>query len=62
MKKVIISLLVFLTAGCSTMLDRLENPLKPVVNETNYWKVPCIWDGTILKKPWFKKENGTEQR
>jgi hypothetical protein len=40
------------------MLDKLEKPLKPVVDESNYWKVPCIWDGTILKKPWLKKENG----
>jgi hypothetical protein len=58
MKKVIIFLITFLATGCSTMLDKLEKPLKPVVDETNYWKVPCIWDGTILKKPWLKKENG----
>jgi hypothetical protein len=41
------------------MLDELKKPLKPKVDETNYWKIPCIWDGTTLKKPWLKKENGT---
>ncbi len=56
MKKVIISLLTIMMTGCSTLLDELEKPLKPKIDETNYWKVPCIWDGTTLKKPWFKKD------
>jgi hypothetical protein len=58
MKKVITFLLTLLATGCSTMLDELEKPLKPSVDETNYWKIPCIWDGATLKKPWLKKENG----
>ena len=57
MKKVIISVLTILVTGCSTIWDKLENPLKPVVNENNYWKTPCICDGTVLKTPWLKKEN-----
>jgi len=52
MKKVIISALTLLVTGCSTMLDELEKPLKPKVDETNYWKMPCLWDGAILKKPY----------
>ncbi len=62
MKRVIISALILLATGCSTIWDELEKPLKPPVDESNYWKIPCIWDGTTLKKPWIKKENGTEQR
>jgi starvation-inducible outer membrane lipoprotein len=53
MKKVIISALTLLVTGCSTIWDELEKPLKPKVDETNYWKVPCIWDGTTLKKPYY---------
>jgi hypothetical protein len=52
MKKVIISTLTLLVTGCSTMLDELKTPLKPKVDETNYWKTPCIWDGVVLKKPY----------
>jgi hypothetical protein len=52
MKKVIISALTLLVTGCSTMLDELEKPLKPKVDETNYWNIPCFWDGTKLKKPY----------
>jgi hypothetical protein len=52
MKKVIISLLTIMITGCSTLLDELEKPLKPPVDETNYWKMPCFLDGTTLKKPW----------
>jgi starvation-inducible outer membrane lipoprotein len=52
MKKVIISALIIMLTGCSTMLDELEKPLKPKVDETNYWKMPCLWDGAILKKPY----------
>jgi|LakMenEpi03Aug12_release.lakeMendotaPanAssembly.Ray.scaffolds.fasta_scaffold6733501_2 hypothetical protein len=62
MKKVIISALTLTLTGCTSILDELEKPLKPKVDETNYWKMPCIWDGTKLKKPWLKKENGTGQR
>ncbi len=58
MKKVIISVLTIILTGCSTTIwDELEKPLKPKIDETNYWKMPCIWDGTTLKKPWLKKEN-----
>jgi starvation-inducible outer membrane lipoprotein len=53
MKKVIISLLSIMMTGCSTLLDELEKPLKPQVDDNNYWKTPCIWDGTTLKKPWL---------
>jgi hypothetical protein len=49
-----------LLTGCSTLLDQLEKPLKPPIDESNYWKTPCIWDGITLKKPWFKKENGND--
>jgi hypothetical protein len=52
MKKVIISMLTITLTGCSTLLDELEKPLKPPVDETNYWKMPCFLDGTTLKKPW----------
>ena len=48
MKIVILSL--FLT-GCTTLTDKI---VKPTINENNYWKTPCIWDGTVLKKPWIK--------
>ena len=58
MKKIIISVLAVMVTGCSTIWEKIEEPLKPAVNEDNYWKMPCIWDGTVLKRPWFKKENG----
>jgi hypothetical protein len=48
----LVILLTLLLTGCSSLLDELEKPLKPAVDETNYWKFPCIWDGTKLKKPW----------
>jgi hypothetical protein len=58
MKRVITSLLAIVLTGCSTTIwDKLEKPLKPAVNETNYWKVPCIWDGTTLKKPYEPRTN-----
>jgi hypothetical protein len=60
MKNVIISALTIALTGCSTLLDQLEKPLKPPIDENNYWKTPCIWDGLTLKKPWFKKENGDD--
>jgi hypothetical protein len=52
MKKVIISVLTILMTGCTSFLDQIERPLKPKVDETNYWKMPCILDGTKLKKPY----------
>jgi hypothetical protein len=33
--------------------------VKPAIDENNYWKTPCIWDGTVLKKPWFKKDESS---
>jgi starvation-inducible outer membrane lipoprotein len=53
MKKVIISALTLTLTGCTSILDELEKPLKPKVDETNYWKIPCIWDGATLKKPYY---------
>lgn len=52
MKIAITSLLAIMSTGCSTLLDKLEKPLKPEINETNYWRIPCFWDGTTLKKPY----------
>jgi hypothetical protein len=40
--------------GCS-VIDFGDKNIKPKVNEDNYWKTPCIWDGTTLKKPYLKK-------
>jgi hypothetical protein len=54
MKNVIISALTILVTGCTTLTDKI---VKPPINDDNYWKTPCIWDGTVLKKPWLKKEN-----
>jgi len=51
MKIVILSLLL---TGCTTLTDKI---IKPAINDDNYWKTPCIWDGTVLKKPWFKKDD-----
>ena len=52
MKTSLILLYLFLT-GCATLTDKV---VKPAINEDNYWNTPCVWDGTILKKPWFKKD------
>ncbi len=57
MKKVIISALTIMVTGCTTLTDKI---VKPAVNEDNYWKTPCFIDGTKLKKPWLKKENGND--
>jgi hypothetical protein len=57
MKKLITSLLAIMLTGCSTLLDKIEEPLKPTINESNYWKVPCFWDGTKLKKPYEPHTN-----
>jgi|LakMenE18May11ns_1017448.scaffolds.fasta_scaffold6482407_1 hypothetical protein len=53
MKHNILFLYLFLT-GCAALGDKV---VKPAINEDNYWNTPCIWDGAILKKPWFKKDN-----
>jgi len=57
MKKVIISALTIALIGCSTIWEELEKPLKPKVDETNYWKMPCFWDGTKLKKPYEPRKD-----
>jgi len=56
MKIVILSLLL---TGCTTLTDKM---VKPAITEDNHWKIPCVWDGTILKKPWFKKDITTNER
>lgn len=48
--KALLLISIFLT-GCITVQDIVppfDNPNK--VNETNYMKTPCIWDGAIVKK------------
>jgi len=47
----ILFILPVLLTGCITIHDILppfDNPDK--INETNYMKTPCIWDGAIVKK------------
>jgi hypothetical protein len=55
----ILSLITILSltnlTACS-VLDLGDKVIKPKVNEDNYWKTPCIWDGAILKKPYNKEE------
>lgn len=44
-------LIPILLTGCITVQDIVppfDNPYK--INETNYMKTPCIWDGAIVKK------------
>jgi hypothetical protein len=55
MKIIILSLLL---TGCTTLTDKM---VKPTITEDNYWKIPCIWDGTVLKKPWLKKNESSNQ-
>jgi hypothetical protein len=52
------SLALISLPGCS-VLDFGDKIIKPKVNENNYWKTPCIWDGTTLKKPYLKKPEET---
>lgn len=48
LNKIILLGLLF-TAGCVTR-DGYLPPIKPSVNETNYMKMPCLIDGSIVKK------------
>lgn len=46
-----------LMCGCSALID-LNNSNK--INESNYMKTPCVWDGTIVeKKPKVNNLNET---
>jgi hypothetical protein len=47
--------------GCS-VLDFGDKVIKPKINEDNYWKTPCIWDGATLKKPFLKKPKEDPKR
>lgn len=40
-----------LLTGCITVRDIVPSFNAPnKINETNYMKTPCIWDGTVVKK------------
>jgi hypothetical protein len=51
MKFIILSLIL---TGCTTLSDKM---VKPTIDEDNYWNIPCILDGTVLKTPWLKKDD-----
>ena len=44
--------ILFLT-GCITLPEIVPSTIRPnKINESNYMKTPCIWDGaTVKKKP-----------
>ena len=55
MKIIILILVVFLT-GCITLPEVIPSAINPnKINESNYMKTPCVWDGaTVKKKPKVK--------
>lgn len=50
MKIIILFSVVFLT-GCITLPEVIPTATNPnKINESNYMKTPCLWDGAIVKK------------
>ena len=55
--RIIAIVMPLLMCGCSALID-LNNSNK--INESNYMKTPCVWDGTIVeKKPKVNNLNET---
>ena len=53
-------LLSLVVCSCETLVPgNYDLPFynKNKIDETNYWKTPCIWDGAILKKPYDPHKN-----
>ena len=47
----VILLFSFLLTGCATIRDIVPSfDVSDKVNENNYMKTPCIWDGAVVKK------------
>jgi hypothetical protein len=39
-----------LLCGCAVVTDLEMRISSPEISEKEYWKTPCLWDGTIMKK------------
>jgi hypothetical protein len=37
-------------SGCAVMMECELRISSPEINEREYWKTPCTWDGTVMKK------------
>ena len=47
---ILINLIVInFLSGCAVSMDWEMRISSPEINE-EYWKTPCIWDGTVMKK------------
>jgi hypothetical protein len=56
----LITILSLTSLTACSVLDLGDKVIKPKVNEDNYWKTPCIWDGAILKKPYKEKTKNND--
>jgi hypothetical protein len=37
-------------SGCALMMECELRISSREINEKEYWKTPCTWDGTVMKK------------
>ena len=37
-------------SGCAVMMECELRISSREINENEYWKSPCTWDGTVMKK------------
>jgi hypothetical protein len=37
-------------SGCAASMVWEMRISSPEINEREYWKTPCTWDGTVMKK------------
>lgn len=37
-------------SGCALSMGWEMRISSPEISEDNYWKTPCFWDGTVMKK------------
>jgi uncharacterized protein YceK len=48
---ILINLIVLnFLSGCAVITELDMRISSREINEEEYWKMPCIWDGTVMKK------------